>query len=69
MYWYKKKYVIVGGKHTIYNFRLKKVHTAKILKRRIENYGSITKFRQIQNYIHRKYYAFGIGIKQEKKYI
>ena len=69
MYWYKKKYAMVDDKHKIYNFRLKKIHTDKITKRRIKNYGSITKFIQIQRYMHRKYYAFCIGTKHEKKYI
>ena len=38
MYWYKKKYAMVDDKHKIYNFRLKKIHTDKITKRRIKNY-------------------------------
>ncbi len=68
-YFYKKKYSIIDCDHVIFNFKLKKVHTDKIKSRRIQKYGSIFKYNQIKNYMHRKYYNFSIGVKHEKKYI
>ena len=68
-YWYKKKYAMVDENHVIFNFRLKKIYVEKIDKRKRNKYGSLLKYKQIKEYMHRKYYRFGIGVKQEKKYI
>lgn len=68
-YWYKKKYAIVDENHVIFNFRLKKIHVAKINKRKRKKYGSILKYQQVKNYHFKKAFRFGIGKKHKYMYI
>ena len=68
-YWYKKKYAMADENHVIFNFRLKKIHIAKINKRKRNKYGSLLKYQQIKEYRYRRYFKFGIGTKKKYTYI